>query len=165
MNKDLQNNVYDIPETIINKINETLGKLGSNWVDGRQRAENLLSTKKVNYGQLKRIIHDIKKIDKVNDRTRYDLYGGELMEKWAEPFLNGQRNLVKTKKKASQNINNNTGMDGLRKNSFLKTHEKKSTTKVPTNIMKSNSEKTSVSTISSVGIFEEINRIKKIINY
>jgi len=137
VNKELSNNFYNIPEDVINKINETLGKVGSSWVDGRQRAENLLSTKRVSYGQLKRIIHDLKEIDKVNDRTKYDLCGGELMEKWANTFLNGERKMVKDKKMVSHNINNNTGMNGMRKNPFLKKHEtNRRTTKTSTLIKK-----------------------------
>lgn len=165
MNKELNGRVYDIPENIVERINQTLSKLGDQWSDGKQRAKNLLSTKKVNYGQLKRIIHDFKNIDKVNDKLKYDLYGGELMEKWANGFLNGERAQVKNKKMASHKINNLTGVNGVRKNPFLKKHEKAQSTKTPINILKSNSDETSVSPITSVGIFEEVNRIKQIINY
>lgn len=165
MNKELNGRVYDLPEDVIGRIDQTVKKLGDQWSDGKQRANNLLSTKKVNYGQLKRIIHDLKNIDKVNDRLRYDLYGGELMEKWANGFLNGERAQVKNKKMASHRINNLTGVNGVRKNPFLKKHEKEKSTKTPINILKSNSDETSVSPITSVGIFEEVNRIKQIINY
>jgi len=140
---------------VIQKINHTLTSLGDKNVHGIKRAKNILNSKKVTYGQLKKIIHELGKIDKVNDKLRYDLYGGELMEKWASPFLNGERSLVRNKQTASKNINNNTGLDGLRKNAFLSKHSKASI-----NLLKSNSEETSVS-----GLFEEINRIKKIINY
>lgn len=165
MNKDLQNDVYEVPQNVLTKISETLGVIGSNWVNGRQRAENLIKDKKVNYGQLKRIIHDIQNIDKVNDKTRYDLYGGELMEKWAKPFLDQQRSHLKNKKMASHKVNNNTGINGMRKNPFIKSHEKRDSTKIATNFLKSNSDETSVSPITSLGIFEEIKRIKNIINY
>jgi len=73
--------------------------------------------------------------------------------------------LVKNNKMASKKINNNTAITGLRKNPFLKTHEKKETTKISPNMFKSNSDKTSVSPITSLGLFEEVQRIKKIINY
>lgn len=165
MNKDLNGKVYDIPEDIIKRINETLATLGTQWADGRQRAENLLSTKKVNYGQLKRIIHDLKGVNKVEEKTKYNLCGGELMEKWAKTFLDGERQLVKNNKMGSKKINNNTAITGLRKNPFLKTHEKKETTKISPNMFKSNSDKTSISPITSLGLFEEVQRIKKIINY
>jgi hypothetical protein len=165
VNKELSNNFYNVPPNIINKINVTLNSVGDSQVVGRERAQNLISTKKVSYGQLKRIIHDLKKIDKVGDNLRYNLYGGELMEKWANTFLNGERKLVKDKKTGTQRINNIAGMNGMRKNAFLKTGEKNKTSKVPTNLLKSNSEKTSVSSLSTVGIFEEIKRIKEMINY
>ena len=94
---------------VIQKINHTLTSLGDKNVHGIKRAKNILNSKKVTYGQLKKIIHELGKIDKVNDKLRYDLYGGELMEKWASPFLNGERSLVRNKQTASKNINNNTG--------------------------------------------------------
>lgn len=160
MNNDLKDNVYDVPMDIIQKITHTLNSVGDKDAHGTDRAKNILKTKKVTYGQLKKIIHELKNIDKVNDRLRYDLYGGELMEKWANTFLNGERDLVRGKKKASQNINNNTGLNGLRKNPFLSKHSKADSTKASINLLKSNSEETSVS-----GLFEEIDRIKNIINY
>ena len=165
MNKDLQHNVYDVPNDIIEKISSVLSSVNDHSAHGVQRAKKLCSEKKVTYGQLKRIIHDIKTIDRENDKLRYELYGGELMEKWAKSFLDGQRMSLKNRKMGSHKINNNTGMNGLRKNAFIQSHEKKSTTKVPVNILKSNSDETSVSPITSLGIFEEIKRIKNIINY
>lgn len=165
MNNQLKNDVYIVPNNIIQKINNALKSIGDQWVDGKQRALNLVNTKKVTYAQLKRIIHDLKNIDKVNDKTRYELYGGDLMDNWSKTFLNNQRSLVKTKKETTKSINNTVGLNGARKNSYLKKHNKKDSTKIPTNIMKSNSEKTSVSDLNMTNIFEEIKRIKEIIKY
>jgi hypothetical protein len=165
MNNQLKNDVYIVPNNIIQKINNALKSIGDQWVDGKQRALNLVNTKKVTYAQLKRIIHDLKNIDKVNDKTRYELYGGDLMDNWSKTFLNNQRSLVKTKKETTKSINNTVGLNGVRKNSYLKKHNKKDSTKIPTNIMKSNSEKTSVSDLNMTNIFEEIKRIKEIIKY
>lgn len=165
MNKQLENDVYIVPDNIIQKINNVLKSIGDKWIDGKQRALNLVNNKKVTYTQLKRIIHDLKNIDKLNDKTRYELYGGDLMDSWSKNYLNNQRKLVKTKKETSKSINNTVGLNGIRKNNYLKKHDKKDSTKVPTNIMKSNSEKTSVSNLSMSNIFEEINRIKEIIKY
>jgi hypothetical protein len=144
VNNQLKDNVYDVPNDILEKINSVLSSVNDDS-HGVQRAKTLCSEKKVTYGQLKRIIHDIKTIDKEKDKLRYELYGGELMEKWAKQFLDGQRGLIKSKKQSSQKINNLTGMNGMRKNP-----------------LKSNSDKTSISPITSVGIFEEIERIKKL---
>ena len=162
MNKELKGRVFNLPQNILDKINHMIIGLNGQHVDGLNRAKKLLSDKTVNYGQLKRIIHDLKNMDKTNDRVKYDLCGGELMEKWANTFLDGQRGLVKSKKQSSQKINNLTGMNGVRKNPFLNTHKKSEEKPTYTNFLKSNSDKTSVSPITSTGIFEEVERIKKL---
>ena len=80
MNKELKTRIFDVPQDILDKINHTIVGLNGQHVHGLNRAKKILTDKKVKYGQLKRIIHDFKNLDKVNDRLRYDLYGGELME-------------------------------------------------------------------------------------
>ena len=162
MNSDLKDRVYDIPEEVIQKINQTLASTPGNDVHGIKRAKTLCSERKVTYGQLKRIIHDIKTLDKNAEQARYNLYGGELMEKWANTFLDGERQLVRSKKLASHNINNNTGMNGLRKNPFRKEGERKDSNKTYVNLLKSNSEENSVSSIKQTGLFEQVERIKKL---
>ena len=162
MNSQLKNNVYDIPEEVLNKINSTLSTIKDPNVIGIDRAKKLINDKKVTYGQLKRIIHDIKNLDKNTEQTRYNLYGGEVMEKWSNTFLDGERQLVRSKKIASHNINNNTGMNGLRKNPFRKEGERKHSNKMSVDLLKSNSEENSVSSLKQNGLFEQIKRIKKL---
>jgi hypothetical protein len=163
MNKDLKNRVFTIPQEILNKINHTIVGLNGKNVRGIQRAKKLLQDKSVKYGQLKRIIHDIKNINKIDDKLKFDLCGGELMEKWALTHLEGERDLIKSNKNSRKNADNISGINGQRKNSFLKTHSKKSNFKIPTNLIKSNSYKTSVSPLTSLKLFEQIEKIKKLI--
>lgn len=165
MNQELKDRVYDVPQDVINLINHTISGLQDKNTHGVKRAQTLINQKKVTYGQLKRIIHDLKTMDKATDKVTYNLYGGHLMEKWANTFLNSERSQVKSKKEASMNINNNTGLSGVRNNAFKKTHTKKESSRTPTNLMKHNSERTSVSGISPVSLSEEIKRMKQIINY
>jgi len=162
VNSQLKNNVYDVPEEVLNKINSTLSTIQDPNVIGIDRAKKLINDKKVTYGQLKRIIHDIKNLDKNTEQTRYNLYGGEVMEKWSNTFLDGERQLVRSKKLASHNINNNTGMNGLRKNPFRKEGERKHSNKMSVDLLKSNSEENSVSSLKQNGLFEQIKRIKKL---
>ena len=162
MNSQLKNNVYDVPEEVLNKINSTLSTIKDPNVIGIDRAKKLINDKKVTYGQLKRIIHDIKNLDKNTEQIRYNLYGGEVMEKWSNTFLDGERQLVRSKKLASHNINNNTGMNGLRKNPFRKEGERKHSNKMSVDLLKSNSEENSVSSLIQNGLFEQIKRIKKL---
>lgn len=163
MNKDLKNNVYDIPLNILNNINFSLQKLNGKYVYGVKRAKKLLSDKKVTYGQLKKIIHELNKMDKIKDNVKYNLAGGDLMFNWSKQFLQGERDLVSNKKNSRKRSDEIGGIE--RNNSFIKKHTKKSTNKVPTNFLKNNSEKNSISTITGKGLFEELIKIKKLINY
>jgi hypothetical protein len=162
MNKDLKGRIFDIPQNILDKINHTIVGLNGKHAHGLNRAKKLLSDKKVKYGQLKRIIHDLQNIDKIKDRTKYDLCGGDLMNKWSEQFLDGERDLINKRKDSRKRSDEMGGITGYRKNSHLKKHSKKFSFKIPVNLIKSNSNKSSISPITSLKLFEEIEKIKKL---
>jgi hypothetical protein len=162
MNKDLKGRIFDIPQNILDKINHTIVGLNGKHVHGLNRAKKLLSDKKVKYGQLKRIIHDIQNIDKIKDKTKYDLCGGDLMDKWGKQFLDGERDLIGNRKDSKKRADEIGGIEGSRKNSHLKKHTKKFGFKIPVNLIKSNSDKSSISPITSLKLFEEIEKIKKL---
>jgi hypothetical protein len=164
MNKDLKDKVFNVPQNILDKINHTISGLNGKNVRGIQRAKKLLNDKTVNYGQLKRIIHDIQNLDKTKERTKYDLYGGELMERWSQQFLKGERDLISNKKDSRKRADDMSSMTGERKNSHLKKHTKRFSFKIPTNLVKSNSHKSSISPITSLKLFEEIEKIKNLIS-
>lgn len=162
MNKELKNRIFDLPQDILDKINHTIVGLNGKNVRGIQRAKKLLTDKKVKYGQLKRIVHDLQNIDKVNDKIKYDLCGGDLMDRWSKQFLKGERDLVSNRKDSKMRADDISGLTGERKNTHLKKHTKKFDFRIPTNLIKSNSEKSSISSIKLSGLFEEINKIKKL---
>jgi hypothetical protein len=162
MNKDLKNRVFKIPQDILIKINQTINGLNGQNIKGIQRSKKLLEDKTVKYNQLKKIIYDIRNMDKIKDKLRFDLCGGELMEKWALTFLNNERDLIKSNKKSKKESDETSGLTGQRKNSYLSSHTKRFNFKIPLNLMKSNSNKTS---ISSLKLFEELEKIKKLITY
>ena len=124
MNKELKDRVFDVPQNILNKINHTLNGLNGDYFVGVDRARTILNDKKVTYGQLKKIIQDFKTIDKTNDRLRYDLYGGELMDNWAKQYLQGERDLISNRKDSKEQADEMGGITGERKNSHLKKHTK-----------------------------------------
>jgi hypothetical protein len=165
MNKDLKGRIFDIPQEVLNNINHAIASLNGKNVRGIQRAKKLLSEKKVKYGQLKRIIHDIENMDKVADSIKYNLCGGEAMERWAKTFLDGERSLVSNNKDARMQADNISGLTGERKNSHLKKHTKRFSFKIPVNLIKSNSHKTSVSSLTDLKLFEELDKIKKLIRF
>jgi hypothetical protein len=162
MNKELKSRIFDVPQNILNKINHTIISLNGEHVRGIDRAKKILNDKKVKYGQLKSIIHDLKTIDKVNDKLKYNLIGGELMEKWANQYLQSERDSVSNMKDSKKRADEISSMTGERKNSHLKKHTKKSSWLPPTNLIKSNSHKNSISSIKFSGLFEQVERIKKL---
>lgn len=132
-------------------------------MDGVQRAQKLLTDKTVNYGQLKRIIHDLQNIDRVGDKMKFDLAGGDLMDRWSKQHLQGERDMVSNRKDGRKQADEIGGITGERKNSHLKKHSKKPDWLPPTNLVKSNSHKSSISPITSLGLFEQqVDRIKKL---
>ncbi len=162
MNKELKDREFEIPQNILDKINHTIVGLNGQHMHGVQRAQKLLSDKKVKYGQLKRIIHDFQNLDKVGDKVRYDLYGGDLMDNWSKQHLQGERDMITNRKEGRKDADEMGGITGERKNSFLKKHSKKPDWLPPTNLVKSNSHKSSISPITSLGLFEQVERIKKL---
>ncbi len=162
MNKDLKDNFFTIPQNVLDQINSSLQNLNGQHVHGVHRAKKLLNDKKVKYGQLKRIIHDINNMDKTKETIKYNLCGGERMEKWAKQHLKGERDLVSNKKDSRKQADEISSITGERKNSHLKKHTKRFNFKIPTNLIKSNSQKNSISPITSLGLFEQVERIKKL---
>lgn len=165
MNKELKGKIFQIPQDVLVSINQAIWGLQGRNVAGSQRAKKLLADKSVKYGQLKRIIHDLLYMDKVKDKVKYDLAGGDLMLNWGKQFLKGERDLISNRKQSKKRADEIGGITGMRKNTHLKKHKKRFDFKIPTNLIKSNSHKTSVSAITSLGIFEEIKKIKKLILY
>lgn len=165
MNKQLQHRVFNIPQNVLDIINHTVVTLQGDHVDGVKRAKTLLQDKKVKYGQLKRIIHDLQNTDKIKDRLRYNLYGGDTMLNWGKQFLKGERDFIKDKKESSKKSNEIGGLNGQRKNPYLKKHKKNVDLGIPTNLIKSNSHKNSVSDLTNLKLFEEIKKINKLIKY
>ena len=161
MNKDLKNRVFKLPDNVFDYIHKVFTSLEDKTVDGTQRAKNLLRTKNLSYGQLKRIIHDLENGNL--SLLQYKLAGGDLMLQWGKDFLNGERQLIKNNKKSKQRADSISQINDIRKNPFLSKHTKKTNYSIPRNMMKSNSDKTSVTPISSLGIFEEVDRIKKLL--
>lgn len=164
MNRELKDRIFDVPDEIIKKISDVLGNLKGEDVYGIDRASNLLLKKTVSYGQLKSIIHDLKTLDKEKEFIKYELMGGELMDKWAKVFLDNERDFIKKKKDAKMKADQMGGIDGERGNAHIKRHKKNGDLNLVGNVsLKSNSDKNMVSALtSSMKLFEEIDKIKKL---
>ncbi len=165
MNKQLQGRVFDIPDDILKRLNSMYTSLNGEHIDGVERCKKLLTDKKVNYGQLKRIIHDLQYMDKIEEDKKYNLAGGELMLKWGKNLLDNERRFIKNKKMGSKNADEISGLTGIRKNNFNKTHKQKDNYKTSTNILKNKTDNSYVGQLKSPGLFEELIKIKKLISY
>jgi hypothetical protein len=134
-------------------------------VRGLDRAKKLIADKKVKYGQLKRIIHDLQNMDKGKEQVKYDLAGGDLMLMWGKKFLDGERDIISNRKEGRKKADEIGAITGERKNSYLKKHTKKPDFLPPLNMIKPNSFKSTASALTSMKLFEEFEKIKKLINY
>jgi hypothetical protein len=165
MNSHLKDRVFNIPQNILHKISQTVMHLNGEYVDGKDRAEKLLKDGTVKYGQLKKIIHELTYMDKVKDKLKYELAGGDLMKEWSRTYLQGERDMVSNNQDSRKRADEIGAISGERSNSHLKTHSKKSSTFPSLNMMKSNSHKNTISPIVSLGLFEQIEKFKKLIRY
>jgi hypothetical protein len=153
MNSELENRVFDIRPDILEFIKQQ--PVNPN-ID---RNKNLLETGKVTYGQLMRILHDMKTMDKKNNAAVYNLYGGKLMEEWGKMILKNERDLINNRKASKKNVDD---ISDQRKGAYKSTHTKKDNFLPPTNLIKANSEKSSTSSFAPPTLFEQIKRIKKL---
>jgi hypothetical protein len=165
MNSELKGRIFDIPKNVLDLINHTISGLNGKRTSGIQRAEKLLSDKKVNYGQLKRIIHDLQNMDKTSQMSKYNLAGGDAMLNWGMKFLGGERDLISNRKDSKKRADEISGLSGERKNTHIKKHKKRFDFNIKPNLIKNSSHKSSIKPITSLGLFEEINKIKKLILY
>ena len=155
MNKDLLGRTYKLPEDIISHLKFQVANKNINS-DGIKRATTLINDGQVNYNQLKRILYDLKNIDKNQNIDKYNLYGGELMDRWGNMTINNDQDLIKSQKQSRKQSDSIGAITGERTNAFLKTHTKKTNTLPPINAIKSNSDKNSVSSLKLGKLFEEI---------
>ena len=157
MNKDLHGREYVLPPDVLSHLQQQLS-VQTRDTEGHIRARNLVDRGKVNYNQLKRILHDMKYIDKDKDPGRYNLYGGQPLENWGWMVLTGDRTQLQNNKESRQNASEVGGINDMRSNAHNQKHTKKDS--FISNLgIKSNSERSAVSSLIS----EEINRIKELL--
>jgi hypothetical protein len=156
MNSELKDRVFKLPQNVMNFLRQQKD------VEGITRNKHLLEKGAVTYGQLKRILHDLRNTNKTGDPIRYNLYGGDLMRNWGMTTLTNERNLIKDRESATRIANDIAGLTGERKNPSIR--RKKSSFlpnikfSVPTNLNKSNSSSFSFASLFSpkaLKLFEE----------
>ena len=142
MNKDLENHVFPIPDNVLEFLRQ---QPDNSSID---RNTHLLTNGMVTYGQLKRILHDMKVMDKKADPQRYNLYGGQPMEDWGKSILKQHRDTIKNSKESKKIADDLTGD---RKNAYNKTHTTSFSPKIGVNDVTKGNEKWSGQSQFSAG--------------
>ena len=150
MNSDLKNDVYVIPDSLLDSLKSNLTNLSSGD-KGYARCNNMVNDGKLTYSQAKKFKHelenDLEDID-------YDIVGGDDMLDFINDSLDGRRNSVHSSKKIRQNAGE--------ENVFKKTHTK-DRSKNPTKVRKIKVAKNSDDILNNRAVYEEINRIKQLL--
>jgi len=150
MNSDLKNDIYTIPDKLLNILKTNLGGLNSND-KGHSRCNNMVNDGNLTYSQAKKFKHELENDLEGGD---YEVVGGDDMLDFINNSLGSRRDSVHQSKKIRQN----TGEENV----FKKTHTKDKT-KNPTKVRMVKVAKRSDDIFNNRAVYEEINRIKQLI--
>ena len=150
MNKDLKNDTYKLPEELTEKLNDFFSKLNPNQ-KGYKRCKNLVSNPELSYSQAKKLKHELENDLEGNE---YEIVGGDDMLNFINSSLKERRESTHRSKKIRQNSGE--------ENVFKKTHTKDSS-KNPTKVRKIKIATKNDDINNNRAIYEEINRIKKLL--
>jgi len=150
MNSDLKNDIYVIPDSLMDILKKNLGGLSSSD-KGYTRCNNMVNDGKLTYPQAKKFKHELE--NDLED-TDYDVVGGDDMLDFINSSLDGRRDSVHSSKKIRQNAGE--------ENVFKKTHTKDKS-KNPTKVRQIKVAKNSDDILNNRAVYEEIDRIKQLI--
>jgi len=150
MNKDLKNDKYSLPESLINLLKNNLSSL-TKKDKGYDRCNTMVNDGYVSYPQAKKLKHELE--NELED-IEYETVGGEDMLNFINSSLDDRRDGVYSSKKIRQNSGE--------ENVFKKTHTKDKS-KNPTRVRKIKVATKSDDINNNRAIYEEINRIKQLL--
>ena len=151
MNKDLKNDFYKLPDELLGHLTNTLKSTNKN-VNGYERLSNLCRNKGVNYGQAKKIKHEME--NDLNPEA-YKLVGGDELLDWVNDKLTRERKIVDGNKRVRMNAGLN--------NQFKKPHNKDNS-KNSTKVRLVKTQKNSDEILNNRAVYNEASRIRDIIN-
>ena len=151
MNSDLKNDIYVLPNNLMDKLNLSLNSLSTSD-SGYGRCKKIVSDGNLNYSQAKKIKHELENDLEGNS---YEVIGGDDMLDFINSSLGSRRDSVHQSKKVRQNNGE--------ENVFKKTHTKDKS-KNPTKVRKIKVATKSDDINNNRAVYEEIDRIKQLIN-
>ena len=150
MNSDLKDDIYALPNNLMDKLSLSLNSLSPSD-SGYDRCKKIVSDGNVNYSQAKKIKHELENDLEGNS---YEVIGGDDMLDFINSSLGSRRDSVHQSKKIRQN----TGEENV----FKKTHTKDKS-KNPTKVRKIKVATKSDDINNNRAVYEEINRIKQLL--
>jgi hypothetical protein len=99
VNKDLYGKEYEIPPHLLNMIAKGLSKYSNQSTENVKRAQDLISTGKSTYQQLKRIKNWFESNSNTSN-PEFHLLGGGAFKGWVDQTLNSDRGAIDLSKKA-----------------------------------------------------------------
>tara|TARA_R100000664_G_scaffold31506_1_gene45173 strand:- start:182 stop:637 length:456 start_codon:yes stop_codon:yes gene_type:complete len=150
MNNDLKNDIYPIPQSLLDILKNNVKSLKSGQ-KGYDRCNNMINDGSLSYSQAKKFKNEL---ENDLDGFDYDVVGGDDMLQFINKSLGDRRDSVHRSKKIRQNSGE--------ENVFKKTHTKDKS-KNPTKVRKIKIS-TKVDDINNNrAIYEEIDRIKNLL--
>lgn len=121
-NSVLKNRMFPIPKGVRKHLESTLSKYnGSKTIDGYKRLNNLLSSDKISYSEMKRLKNYFDNYNGSTESTEFILNGGDVMYTWVNNTLNTATKSIRDFKQSMK--------DAGMKNMFIRPHEKDRQTK------------------------------------
>ena len=119
MNSNLYNRIAIIPDSLVKHLMDSFSSVdGNNNIEGYKRNQDLRSSKKATYQQIKRIKSWFDGYNGNKEDAPFILNGGDRMKQWCDEVLRVWRE----NDKGSKKIKSDTGM----MNQYLDSHEKNS---------------------------------------
>lgn len=103
-NSELYDKKFPIPQEVIKSIQQALVQYPDG--EGTKRAKFIVNNKHITYQSLKRIKNFFDNFNpSVNNKSQYELAGGNLMKGFIDRTLNTERDAVSRSKKIKQDVN------------------------------------------------------------
>lgn len=116
-NKDLENNIYEIPDELYRILQQNLRNVSNKKnVEGIMRLKNLVNNRSISYNEMYRLKNHFENTSKQN--SDYNLLGGEKMKRWIEQQLKSSTTMSKN----SKDVKHMMGME----NAYISKHNKNS---------------------------------------
>ena len=117
MNKDLYGNIVQLPEDVVNYLQQCFDSANTDdsTIEGYKRNQELRDSREVTYQQLKRMKNWFDNFNGLENDLPFILNGGHYVKNWVDNTLGGMRDNVYLGKKAKSEV---------LPNQFIQTHTK-----------------------------------------